>query len=567
MSLIQEPFRRRTAGRIRIAPWFLATVAIFVSFTAVRLVERSRPGAWRSNGSTPSGVVEVDHAKVRSTGWSGGVELALGGRLVALVVPYHRRSELETFRSASLRERFGLTTGELFRVQLTRTEVEGTAAENAPSDLLVRGLELRDADGEALVDLGRLVGADETTAAPARVDATDPLLVLMARTEIALAAGDMRQVAAWGRAPTATPELIVQTGDGELTLSLDVTDVADGEVPRWFSRVTSMEVALDARDRRISTLEAAVEELKDDLRQEKLDHVRFVQEMSQLSASVPDAGESDADANDFANEATSEEPNEAPDPALVRAEEIGVALRALFKVSGYYGLDLLNAGTVIEDGIGPVLFRMVDDRGRTMGSLAAELLRAEASRSARTLTIVLEDGYESHDGVRVPFNHGVRRISIHIEPDSWIERVPELFDDEDRDPSVDDGIWVHGMVRTDLNRLLGLDTSAGWYRVHSFAGIDGDEFIDTHLEEFDADGYVRRRLFADRMRIDLRSTSVVLRLEGGATIRGDARDVFRDGRYEIHLPRAPVDEWRQASLPGIDAPEREESEAREGQGG
>ncbi len=540
-------FRRARArgGRSLIAPWLLATLSILLSFTAVRMFQRSKPGGLRmgsgsSVASTGAPVWDGDVAQSEATALAGSVELADGGRLEALVVPYHRLGELEAFRSARLRDRYDLAEGELLRVLLVRDPpaVAADGDAEATLSLTVLELELRDATGGAAVDLAR--------ADPPRADASiddDPLWVLLTSSGGALAAGAERQFTLWGRAVQGEARLIVRTAEGEYDLALEGRTLSPHEVPRWFRRATAMAEEPDERDERIASLEADVEELRDALRLQKLEHVRFVQGLERLAPPEKQAAPAKAEV-----EAT---PEPEPDPAVARASELGDALRALFKVSGFYGLDLLNAGALIEGGIGPVLFRTLDDRGRTTGSLAAERLRIEASRSARTLTIVLEDGFESHDGERLPFDLGERRISIRIDPEDWITRAPELFSETDRDPPEDDGIWDHGAVRAELNRLLGADTSAGWFRVHSFGAISGTEFLDAHVEEFDAAGHIWRRLFADRMRVDLSSSAVSLRLTGGATLRGDVRESFRDGRHDILLPRADRDAWRGAALPGV----------------
>jgi hypothetical protein len=112
------------------------------------------------------------------------------------------------------------------------------------------------------------------------------------------------------------------------------------------------------------------------------------------------------------------------DPTRVEREAaIARALRALVSVEGLTSLDLLEVGHLGEGCIGPVLFRVLDGRGRLAGSLYAERLRLEGSRAARTLTLVLEAGYEMRGGERVafapgnasdgtPLEGGVRRLQV-----------------------------------------------------------------------------------------------------------------------------------------------------------
>ena len=75
--------------------------------------------------------------------------------------------------------------------------------------------------------------------------------------------------------------------------------------------------------------------------------------------------------------------------------------------------------------------------------------------------------------------------------------------------------------------------------VFLFGGVLGTEIASVHLEEFDRDGRIRRRLFADRMRIRVDDSAVRLELSGGAILRGEAREPFRDGRRSVDEPSRP----------------------------
>jgi len=265
-----------------------------------------------------------------------------------------------------------------------------------------------------------------------------------------------------------------------------------------------------------------------------------------------------------------------PDPALLRAGEIKTALRTLLTMEGLYTLDLLEVGELHdpvpassapgEDGeaietpaepgwVGPVLFRLLDPFGRLNGSLHAERLHLEGSRASRTLQVVLANGYESHQGERVPFEGGLRRITLPlVDPERWIDRVPELFSPTELDPVNDDGLWDLGALRLELNVLLGEGSQAGWFRFHGFGGVLGDELMDVHLQEFDTKGRMRRRLFADRLRIQVDADGVTLLLTGGASGDADGMHPFRDGRHQIFLPAAKPAEWRGHHLPGVRSP-------------
>jgi len=285
-------------------------------------------------------------------------------------------------------------------------------------------------------------------------------------------------------------------------------------------------------------------------------------------------------------------------PAEKRDHEIFVALRSLLLAEQVSGFDLLESGALRDGSTGTVVMRVLDERGHPLGTLYAERMHLEGSRAARMLTLVLEDGYERRgrdktDFAAVPIHapraggspssssalaassfsptvspsdvssastspsttrgpRNARRIVLpDIDPRAWIESVPELFGAEEKTPAPDDGRWELGAVRAALNDLLRLDASAGLYRVQALGGVEADMLRDVQLDALDRTGHLERKLFADRMRVAPGDQGVVIVLEGGAQLRGDEKTPFLDNRYRIFLPRANLDEWRKAGVPGL----------------
>ena len=251
------------------------------------------------------------------------------------------------------------------------------------------------------------------------------------------------------------------------------------------------------------------------------------------------------------SEPASEEEREAA-RRVERARSIQTTLRTLFLVEGLRGVDLLEVGALGDGWIGPVVFRTLDDRGRLTGGLFANRLRLEASFSARTVTVVLEEGKDSRGGRAIPFAEGARRIVLpFVDPEPWMEAIPELFPKEFLERPSDDGLWSMRAVRQELNRLLLLETSVGWYRLRALEGVLEDELVRVQLDEFDESGRLLRRIFADRMQLSVGDPGVVLTLHEGAFVRGNEKTAFPGGSYRIYMPRAPEEEWREAKLPGL----------------
>lgn len=267
----------------------------------------------------------------------------------------------------------------------------------------------------------------------------------------------------------------------------------------------------------------------------------------------------------------------AVDPTRIQREAaVARALRTLVSVEGLSSLDLLEAGHLGEGWIGPVLFRVLDGRGRLSGSLYAERLRLEGSRAARTLTLVFESGYEMRGGERVAFTPGnasdgtplaggVRRLQVlDCDPTRWAEPLGELFGRSEPLPIIDDGRWSLVYVKGALNRLLKQDASEGYWRLKSLNGVLDGTLREVHLERLSRDGGMESRVFADVLRIVRQERGFLLELSNGAQLRGEEKTPFLDDRFRIFLPRAVHAEWEAAVLPGLSEPDEAAAPARSG---
>lgn len=248
--------------------------------------------------------------------------------------------------------------------------------------------------------------------------------------------------------------------------------------------------------------------------------------------------------------------------AAARERALFFALRTLLAAEQITSLDLLESGALQKGAVGPVVLRVLDDRGRPLGAIAADRMRLEGSRAARMITIVLENGYERRGGVKVPFEGspvddsgrgGVRRIALpDCDPNPWFESVPELFAALEREEEIDDGRVDLSALRASMNELLANEAESGWYRVHGIGGVQGRVLRDVALDRLDKDGHVERRYFADRLSIQRGPLGLQLSLEGGSHVRNDHKTPFLDGRCRIFLPRANVAAWEKASIPGLE---------------
>ncbi|MBK7644349.1 MAG: hypothetical protein IPJ19_15110 [Planctomycetes bacterium] len=333
------------------------------------------------------------------------------------------------------------------------------------------------------------------------------------------------------------------------------------------SEVADLRAQLEEAQARIVELEGELQAERAQRFAREEEWLRFTRGLSELSRAAgvkppefptPLVGENPAP------QASVEDPARAGRRAHGR--ELLAKLRALFFADEVAGLDLLEAGEFEQGALGPVVLRELDPDGRPYGTLCAERLRLEGSQAARTLTIVLEQGYERRGAQRFPFDEpgasvvetaadpaarrGTRRIELpEVDPARWIAKVPELFGPAAAAQPIDDGRHDRTVIRVALNLLLREDASAGWWRLSALGGVQGDVLREVVLDGFDRDGRMERKLFADRMTIQEQPTGVQLLLEQGAQVRGDQKLPFLEDRYRIFLPQADAQLWAKAGVP------------------
>lgn len=263
----------------------------------------------------------------------------------------------------------------------------------------------------------------------------------------------------------------------------------------------------------------------------------------------------------LADPAAPQPPSEAELARAREDESARIRLRALLALAGVRALDLLTLENYGAERTGPVLFRLIDDRGRLAGSLFAEGIRLEGSVAGRTLTLVLEDGYESHGGERVPFGSADeskgpppwRLVLDDVDPRPWIDDLSPLFGEARPELPIDDGRWDLAWLTVKLNELLRRDVSAGWYRVRRVGGVLDGVLRDVHVELSSRSGALERRLFADRLTISTSAGGIVLAFEDGVFQVGSERTPFPGRVHRLFLPRTDVEDWLAACLPGLAA--------------
>ncbi|MEM8712738.1 MAG: hypothetical protein AAGG01_17440, partial [Planctomycetota bacterium] len=318
---------------------------------------------------------------------------------------------------------------------------------------------------------------------------------------------------------------------------------------------------------REAELLARIRQLEAELREEQARSLRRQQEwieytrvLKTFSSRIPDPPEFVAEALKPVPDPVAE--HEARERARLakRAKAIEQSLRSLLAVEGVRNIDLLEVGRPVRvdgrAGTGPVIGRLLDDRGRMTGMIKAERMWIEPSRSGRTVTIVMKDGYESRQGVKRSFDGGIRRLFLGaVDPEPWIEAFPDLIEDADIAPVIDDGLWDLTQVRARIARLLSKSTEAGGANWHlaGLGGVREGELRDVQFAEMDrVTGKPTRRVFADVAKIRaLDGGGIVIEMKDGTVRRGSRAAAFLDGRFRLILPFADASAWRAAELPGL----------------
>ncbi|MEZ5979524.1 MAG: hypothetical protein R3F34_15095 [Planctomycetota bacterium] len=246
--------------------------------------------------------------------------------------------------------------------------------------------------------------------------------------------------------------------------------------------------------------------------------------------------------------------------ARARADEVRRRLCALLRVEGVRGFDVFDLGVLAADrtesaskfGAGPVVLRLLDGRGALAGSISADRLHLEASRTGHSVTLVLTDGSIHESGAASPFQGGSYRIPLrHVDPAPFLDECTALFDPDVVERVVDDGRWNRSAVRLALDRSLGATAVGRRYRLEWLGGVVDGELREVEIAVLDDDGNELRRLVADGLGVEIERDHVRLVLRDGVTTRGDSRVPFLDGRMTLVLPGADPAAWRAANVPCV----------------
>ncbi|MEO0652326.1 MAG: hypothetical protein AAFZ65_16760, partial [Planctomycetota bacterium] len=439
--------------------------------------------------------------------WSGSFEADGGLRVTARLTPLHTDAEVQAYDARVLRARLGLSQGQPWRLRL-QAEGEGAA-------------ELR------VVDL-RVEGADGVALAPPAVGLEDgPLGALLGRPEPSQRA-PLWDLVLWGPPPTGalTVEGVFGGAAQALPLTLAPAQIGGDELPRGLGAAAPVPLddqtgrvgrtgrvdgptpgpALRAAQSRIAELEGRVAELTRELAESedaRIERERSFIDFQQRLAGLPDPmsvrdhvramlglppeeGTPEADAAAEQQLVAEEEFEAALDEVRTAARERTQTLNTLLRAEGVWAIELLESGDLIEgadpddaaavEGTGPVVFRQIDGDGRLAGGITAAALRLEGSRAGRSLTIVLSEGTFREGGQVRPFARGEHRIELeHVDPEPFMEALPELFRVADLERRIDDGLWTLSLVEGELNRLLAADTNGRRYRLAWLGGVlDGE---------------------------------------------------------------------------------------------
>jgi hypothetical protein len=337
---------------------------------------------------------------------------------------------------------------------------------------------------------------------------------------------------------------------------------AEGEVARLQAQVE------DLRSRLVQAESALQAETERRLAREKewLEYTSSIAKMESLAQGLPKFAVDPA-VQPKPEPSTSETDKPEPDktetnagpPSQADVTAVTRRLRTLLSAEQVAGVDVMELGNVQADHVGPVVLRILDANGRLLSVLAADRLRLECSRAGRSVTLVLEHGYERRNGEKLAFTGGavdadgrggVRTIVIpDCDPRPWLEGLPFLFRPEALEPVPHDGSISVESLRAALNVKLREDQLIGHWRVDGIGGVQRSVLYEVAFSQLDEKGNIVRTLVADKATFAALSKGVEVLLEGGAQVKVDSTVPFLDGRYRLVLPRADAEAWRAARIP------------------
>jgi hypothetical protein len=337
---------------------------------------------------------------------------------------------------------------------------------------------------------------------------------------------------------------------------------AEGEVARLQAQVE------DLRSRLVQAESALQAETERRLAREKewLEYTSGIAKMESLAQGLPKFAVDPA-VQPKPEPSTSETDKPEPDkpetnavpPSQADVTAVTRRLRTLLSAEQVAGVDVMELGNVQADHVGPVVLRILDANGRLLSVLAADRLRLECSRAGRSVTLVLEHGYERRNGEKLAFTGGavdadgrggVRTIVIpDCDPRPWLEGLPFLFRPEALEPVPHDGSISVESLRAALNVKLREDQLIGHWRVDGIGGVQRSVLYEVAFSQLDEKGNIVRTLVADKATFAALSKGVEVLLEGGAQVKVDSTVPFLDGRYRLVLPRADAEAWRAARIP------------------
>jgi len=374
-----------------------------------------------------------------------------------------------------------------------------------------------------------------------------------------LAEGEEERVA-WERERLAWTEAVPKVGQE------DVVEGAEFEV-ELRAELDAERAEFDAREqelvRKVGELQAQLAERMEERVAREREWLAWTQAVSKLAPAgvveVPDF-KAELSAEEVGTLSPDAAPLEEPrdEERLARSEEIERSLRTLLRLEWVDGITLLEAGLLSREGwTGPCVFRLINSEGRAVGSVSAERLYLEGSVTGRTLTLVLEEGYERRAGDLLPFEgaeEGERRggerriVLVQTDPRPWMDAMPELFREREPAPTLGGTQRTGVDLRRAVNLLLTEDAAGGRWRLEAFEGLGDSGLVGVDLVDLDPEGRKRRHLFADHMRVERREKGVVLVLNNGIQMRGGHKTPFLDGRFRIFLPQALHSAWEEAGL-------------------
>ena len=188
----------------------------------------------------------------------------------------------------------------------------------------------------------------------------------------------------------------------------------------------------------------------------------------------------------------------------------------------------------------------------------AKKVEFNLQESTYSLSIRFFDGTRTHEGLNLPLPRTGSKIYLpDVEVSAWGKHFPALLSKTtasktrvDLPPETTSSSQDVQEIRKKLDDLISTRRAFGYYRLTRLDGATADGLLGIQIAWYDVSGRLVKTIEADSMEVKLHEQGwVELLLKDGAFLEGGVKRPFYEDKFRLHLPRQPLDDWRDIGIP------------------